>query len=128
MTTRRFYVLGFAALAMFDTLTQVSFKLATVRAGEFSLNISWLSHVLLSLPIYGAMVGYLGSFVTWMTLLKHAPVGPSFAASHLEIISVLLISFVFFGEHLNATQLLGAASIVLGVVCLSLSKAKHPDE
>jgi len=128
MTTRRFYVLGFAALAVFDTLTQVSFKLATVHAGEFSLQLSWFSHVLLSLPIYFAMVGYLGSFVTWMTLLKHAPVGPSFAASHLEIITVLLISFVFFGEHLNATQLLGAACIVLGVICLSMSKTTHPDE
>jgi drug/metabolite transporter (DMT)-like permease len=128
MTTRRFYVLGFAALALFDTLTQVSFKLATVNAGEFSLQISWLSHVLLGLPIYGAIIGYLGSFVTWMTLLKHAPIGPAFAASHLEIITVLIISFVFFGEHLNATQLLGAACIVLGVICLSMSKARHPDE
>ena len=74
------------------------------------------------------MLGYLGSFVTWMTLLKHAPIGPAFAASHLEIITVLIISFVVFGERLNPTQLLGAASIVLGVICLSMSKAKHPDE
>ena len=122
---RRFYILGFAVLVLFDTLTQISFKLATMHAGEFSLQLSWLQRVLLSFPIYGAILGYLGSFVTWMTLLKHAPIGPAFAASHLEIISVLLISFVFFGEHLNSTQILGAASIVLGVVCLSMSS--HPD-
>ena len=128
MKSRRFYIFGFAALILFDTITQISFKFATIHAGEFSLQLSWLHHVLLSLPIYGAVLGYLGSFITWMTLLKHAPIGPAFAASHLEIITVLLISFVVFGERLNAAQLLGAASIVLGVICLSLSKANHQHE
>jgi drug/metabolite transporter (DMT)-like permease len=124
---RRFYILGFAVLVLFDTVTQVSFKLATIHAGEFSLQASWLQHVLLSFPIYGAILGYLGSFVTWMTLLRHAPIGPAFAASHLEIISVLLISYVFFGEHLNPIQLIGAASIVLGVAFLGMSKGGPPD-
>jgi len=122
MRRRRFYVLGFGALVLFDTLTQVSFKLATTHAGEFSMTLDWLRHVLRTPWILGAVVGYLGAFGTWMTLLKHAPVGPAFAASHIEVVTVLAISVAYFGEHLGPTQLAGSLCIVLGIVCLSLSE------
>jgi drug/metabolite transporter (DMT)-like permease len=71
-------------------------------------------------------MAYIGAFVTWMTLLKHAPVGPAFAASHLEVVSVLAISFLFFHEHLSLPQIIGAACIVTGIVCLSKSEAEQP--
>jgi drug/metabolite transporter (DMT)-like permease len=63
-----------------------------------------------------------------MTLLKHAPVGPAFAASHLGLIPVLLISATYFGEKLTIMQLLGAVSIMIGIVFLSLSEAKYPHD
>jgi drug/metabolite transporter (DMT)-like permease len=74
--------------------------------------------------VYGAILGYLGAFVSWMTILKHAPVGPSFAASHLELISVTLFSVWLLGEELNACKLIGGALIILGVLCLAKSEAK----
>ena len=61
--------------------------------------------------LYGAIAGYLGAFVTWMTLLRYAPVGPSFAASHLELISVTLFSVWLFNEPLNAYKILGGVLI-----------------
>ncbi len=63
-----------------------------------------------------------------MTLLKHAPVGPAFAASHLEVVMVLIVSVLFFDEKLSLMQCAGGVSIVLGIVCLSLSKAGHPED
>ncbi len=126
MSSKRFYVIGFSALMLFDTLTQVSFKMASTHAGEFALTLEWLIQVFHNFWIFGAVFGYIGAFITWMTLLKHAPVGPAFAASHLEVVTVLAISFVFFGEHLSAAQLIGAASIVAGIICLSLSESEHP--
>ncbi len=127
MSTPRFYVIGFGALMLFDTGTQISFKLAGVEAGEFVPHLAWLRDVLHSPWTYAAVLGYLCAFVTWMTLLKHAPVGPAFAASHLEVVMVLIVSVVFFDEKLSLMQCLGGVSIVLGIVCLSLSKAEHPD-
>ena len=126
MSTRRFYILGFGALMVFDTLTQVSFKLASTHAGEFQLTLEWLIQVFHNFWIFGAVVGYLGSFITWMTLLKHAPVGPAFAASHLEVVTVLAISVLYFGEHLSLMQIAGALFIVAGIICLSKSEAEHP--
>ncbi|MFC6476172.1 DMT family transporter [Pseudomonas asuensis] len=60
-----------------------------------------------------------------MTLLKHVPVGPAFAASHLEIVSVMLLSVWLFNEHLGWPQLLAAGLIILGIVCLALGEHRE---
>ena len=114
-----FYALGFGILVLFDTWTQTSFKLAAGQAGDFSLSLHWLESALRSVWTYGAIAGYLGAFFTWMTLLKHAPVGPAFAATHLEIVAVLIVSVLYFGEHLGPAQVVGALLIVAGIVVLS---------
>ena len=114
-----FYAFGFGILVIFDTWTQTSFKLAAGQAGEFSMRLIWLKDALCSGWTYGAIAGYLAAFLTWMTLLKHAPVGPAFAATHLEVVSVLMVSVLFFGEHLGASQVFGALFIVAGIVVLS---------
>lgn len=121
-----FYAIGFAILIAFDTLTQVSIKLASGEAGAFAMSTAWLFEVLHNPWLYAAALGYLGAFFAWMTLLKHAPVGPAFAASHLGLIPVLLISGIYFGEKLTMMQLFGALCIMVGIVFLSLSEAKYP--
>lgn len=121
-----FYAIGFSVLIAFDTLTQISIKLASTQAGAFSPNLAWLVAVAYNPWLYAAVLGYLGAFVAWMTLLKHAPVGPAFAASHLGLIPVLVISAHYFGEKLSAMQLVGALCIMLGIVFLSVSEAKQP--
>lgn len=127
MKQARFYVVGFTALMLVDTWTQVAFKLATRQAGEFALVSSWLKAAAFSPWIYGAIAGYLAAFFIWMTLLEHAPVGPAFAASHLEVVTVLMISVPLFRERLTPTQIAGAACIVTGIVLLSLSESKRSD-
>ncbi len=126
MNKSYFYLIGFSALMLFDTLTQVSFKLASSHVGAFTLSVDWFIQVFSGVWIYGAVLGYLGAFIAWMTLLKHAPVGPAFAASHLEIVLVLILSAMYFGEKLNPMQVVGALCIVLGIVFLSLSESKQP--
>ncbi len=128
MKNKLFYIIGFGVLMMFDTLTQISFKLASGHVGKFVMQPDWFVSVFQKPWIYGAVVGYLGGFVAWMTLLKHAPVGPAFAASHLEIVLVLLISQIYFGEKLGSMQILGAVCIVAGIVFLSLSESKSSND
>jgi drug/metabolite transporter (DMT)-like permease len=59
-----------------------------------------------------------------MHLLRRAPVGPAFAASHLEIISVLLLSHYLFQETIGLPQILGCAFIIAGIACLAVSEAQ----
>jgi drug/metabolite transporter (DMT)-like permease len=117
---------GFAALVLIDTWTQIAFKLASRQTGEFVMNTRWLSAAAVSPFIYGAIAGYIAAFLAWMTLLEHAPVGPAFAASHLEVVTVLMLSVPLFGEHLSAGKLAGAACIVTGIFMLSLSESRAP--
>lgn len=122
MSLKRFYLFGFVALIGFDTLSQVCFKLAALHAEPFAIDVAWLLRIVTQPWVYGAVVGYVGAFITWMTLLEHAPIGPAFAASHLEVIGVMIISVPVFGEYLSAQQILGAVVIVAGVVCLALGE------
>ncbi|MEO7072608.1 MAG: EamA family transporter [Rhodanobacter sp.] len=122
---RRFYLFGFLLLMAFDTLAQISFKYAGTRALPVAASVGWLLRVFGQPWIYGALVGYVGAFFTWMALLKHAPIGPAFAASHLELVSVMLLSIWLFGEHLNAARVLGAVAIIAGIVCLGLAESRE---
>lgn len=123
MKKSTFYTVGFSILMLCDTLTQVSFKLASNHGGQFEMKYDWFLSIFTQPWIYGAVLGYFGSFVAWMTLLKHAPVGPAYAASHLEVVLVVIISTIYFGDRLATLQIIGAILIVLGIVSLSLSEA-----
>src|SRR5256885_121885 len=96
---KRFYFIGFLVLMAFDTLAQLSFKQAGNAALPLEFSTAWLARVFGQPWIYGAFVGYIGAFFSWMTLLKRAPIGPAFAASHLEILSVLALSYWLRSEE-----------------------------
>lgn len=124
-----FYLVGFSVLMLFDTLAQVSFKLASNHAMPLTFDLMWLGRVFGNVWIYGALIGYIGSFFTWMTLLEKAPIGPAVAASHIELISVTLLSVWLFSEPLTAFKLCGMALIVAGVLFLAKGEAKaHREE
>lgn len=124
---KRFYLLGFLALMIFDTLAQISFKIASIHAAPLELDTAWLSRVFGHPWIYGAFIGYIGAFFTWMTLLKYAPIGPAFAASHLELISVTLLSIWLFDEPLTIPKIVGGMLLLLGVLCLAKAET-HDDK
>ncbi|GHV54050.1 hypothetical protein FACS1894206_06000 [Deltaproteobacteria bacterium] len=122
MKRKRFYIFGFLALMGFDTLAQICFKYAGMYALPLDFDLAWFIRLFSKPWVYGSILGYLGAFVTWMTLLKYAPVGPSFAASHLELISVTLFSVWLFHEPLNMYKIAGGTLILLGVLCLAKSE------
>ncbi|HVI51672.1 MAG TPA: EamA family transporter [Candidatus Sulfotelmatobacter sp.] len=127
MSRNVFLIVGFIVLLAFDTFSQICFKIAALHAAPFEIDPEWLWRVLGTPWVYGAIVGYLGAFFTWMTLLRHAPVGPAFAASHLEIVGVMIISVPLFGEALSIMEMLGAVLILAGVVALAMGEASEPD-
>jgi drug/metabolite transporter (DMT)-like permease len=112
---------GFLVLMGFDTLAQISFKLAGNHALPLEPSSAWLLRVFGQPWIYGALLGYVGAFFTWMSLLRHVPIGPAFAASHSEVVSVMLLSIWLFAEPLTTARALGALAILAGIVCLALS-------
>jgi multidrug transporter EmrE-like cation transporter len=116
---KRIVLLGFLLLLTFDTAAQVCMKLAGERIGTGELP-AWLGAVVREPLIYLVLACYLGAFATYVSLLKVAPVGPAYAAAHGHIVTVLLISVVFFGERLTILQAMGALAIFAGVTGLAV--------
>lgn len=119
---KRHLLFGFAALLGFDTLAQIAFKLTALHAGEAGFSAAWVWAAIAQPWALAVVIGYLGAFAVYMTLIKHAPIGPAFAASHLEIVVVILISLLFLGESLSLAQALGCAAIVAGVLILAATE------
>lgn len=119
---RTFYGIGFLLLALFDTLAQICFKLAGVTALPVQANIDWVLRLFSHAYAYGAIAGYLGAFFAWLTLLRHAPVGPAFAATHLQVVSVLFVSAWLFHEPVTVIRGIGAALILGGIICLGVAE------
>ena len=124
MSRVKFYLIGFFVLIVFDTFSQICFKMAALQSEPFLIEVEWLIRVFQTPWVYGAVIGYLGAFITWMTLLRHVSVGPAFAASHLEVVGVIVISVPVFGEVLSSSQMFGAILVVAGVVCLAQGETK----
>ncbi|MBN8714663.1 MAG: EamA family transporter [Xanthomonadales bacterium] len=122
-----FYLVGFGLLMTFDTFGAICFKLAGMHALPVEANVDWLLRLFRHPWVYGAVLGYIGAFFTWMSLLKHAPIGPAFAASHLEVVSVTLISIWLFHEPLTAAKVIGALAILAGIACLALAEREQAD-
>ncbi|WP_410211414.1 DMT family transporter [Aquirhabdus sp.] len=124
---KRFYVIGFLLLMGFDTLAQLGLKYTAIHALPLVASTDWLLRILSQPWIYLALIGYLGAFFMWLTLLKKAPIGPAFAASHLDVISVMFCSHWLFSEHLSLVQLVGAGLILCGIICLAVSESKNAE-
>ena len=120
--TRLLFLSGFVALLAFDTLGQISFKLAAEQTSPVEPTLDFFGRLTEEPWVLAVLVAYGGAFLTYMTLMKKAPIGPLFAASHLEIVSVAVISVYLFGERLSAIQILGSATILVGVLILALAE------
>jgi multidrug transporter EmrE-like cation transporter len=122
------FYLGFLVMLALDTFCQVAFKFAGERTLPVTLDAAWVDRVLNEPWTYAIFIGYGLAFFVYMSLMKHAAIGPVFAASHLEIVTISLISFYAFGERLTALQWVGCAAILSGVMVLALTESGAPPE
>lgn len=113
---------GFALLLAIDTGHQVCIKLAGDHVGAFVLDALWFDRVLREPLVYVVLGLYAAAFVVYSWLLRVAPVGPSYAALHGHVVTVLLISLLFFGERLTLMQLAGCALIIGGIALLAVTE------
>lgn len=122
--SRRFVLIGFLLLIVFDTAAQLALKSASTGALPLQASAAWVSRLLHERALYVAVLGFVSAFLVWMALLRHAPIGPAFAASNLDIVTVLLASHWIFDEHIGWWQTLGAGLIVAGVGCLAIASGR----
>ncbi|MDX2205434.1 MAG: EamA family transporter [Hyphomicrobiaceae bacterium] len=116
-------LLGFILLVAIDTFVQIGFKIAGSNALPLTLDLPWLGRVVEQPWLLGVLLGYGAAFLVYMTLIKHAPIGPAFAATHLEIVAVTLFSYFVFGDAISLWQAVGCCAIVAGVLVLATTES-----
>lgn len=103
---------------------QLGFKFAADVVGPMALESSWLTGLVRNPYFYLTLFAYVGAFFVYMNMLEHAPIGPLFAASHMELVSVTIISVAFLGERFNPLQAVGCTLIVAGIVLLGFGETR----
>ncbi len=121
---KKFYLIGFGVLLLFDTLGQTSFKLAAMKAEPLEMSLEWIIRVFTNVWIYVAIFGYIITFLAWMTLLRHAPVGPAFAAAHMEVVTVMIVSVWLFNDEITLGRFTGALFIIIGIIFLAFAEKR----
>ena len=111
-----------------DTAAQLCFKLAALDAAPFAPDVTWLARVFGEPWVYGAIAAYVGGFVAWMGLLRQLPVGAAVAASHFEVVIVMLLSVPLFHEHISMSQWSGCALIIVGIALLAVGESRGGSE
>jgi drug/metabolite transporter (DMT)-like permease len=117
-------LIGFLLLVAIDTFVQIGFKLTGNNTLPMTLDLPWLQRIAHEPWALGVLAGYGAAFLLYMTLIKHAPIGPAFAASHMEIVTVTLFSVLVFGDTLTVRQVAGCCAIVTGVLVLAATEGR----
>jgi multidrug transporter EmrE-like cation transporter len=119
---KKLIILGFLALLCIDTTQQVLAKSLGDIIGPFELTAGWLGRLVHEQLLYVLLGLYLVAFLVYSWLLRHAPVGPSYAALHGHVVTTFLFSVLVLGERLTPLQLGGCALIVVGIVLLAVTE------
>ncbi|MDR3388497.1 MAG: EamA family transporter [Rudaea sp.] len=117
---------AWGALLAFETLCQISLKLAGRQTGAFDFSATAFHAAAASPWLWIAVGCYVGAFLAWMTILRKSTLSAAFTSSALVFVAVMLASWLVFGEHIGWLQLLGSAIIVTGI--LTIGADAGPDE
>ena len=112
-------------LLALETLCQISLKLAGEAVGAFRFDgASVLAAV--STPWLWVAIGcYLGAFIAWMTILDKSALSAAFPTSAIVFVSVMIASWIVFGEPMGWEKALGSAIIVAGILMLGGERTEH---
>jgi drug/metabolite transporter (DMT)-like permease len=110
--------LAWILLLGFETLCQISLKLAGRSTGMFDFSVAAFQHALATPWLWVAIGCYVGAFLAWMTILRKSTLSAAFTISAIVLVAVMLASYLVFGEHLSWKQLLGASIIVAGILAI----------
>ena len=122
MTIKRLVILGFLALLCIDTAQQILAKYAGDAIGGFDFSLDWMRRLLHERLLLVLLGLYVTAFLVYSWLLRHAPVGPSYAALHGHVVTTFLFSVLVLGERLTLLQLSGCALILGGIVLLAATE------
>jgi drug/metabolite transporter (DMT)-like permease len=111
-----------ALLIGFESGAQISLKVGGDGLASIPFGVSWLQAAMSSLAVMVAIGCYIGSFLTWMLILRRSSLSLAFPLSSLVFVVVLLSSWLGLGESISPLHWLGVGVIIGGIVLLAEGK------
>lgn len=68
-----------------------------------------------TLWVWGGILFYLGSFVSWLHVLRHIPLNIAFNLVNIEHVFIPIASALFLAEHISLLRATGIALVLCGV-------------
>lgn len=117
----RFPVILFISILL-GALGQLTLKIGADQLTQFKLNFSQLAPTMLNIfsnpwVITGTIL-YAASMLTWLKVLSTTELSLAYPMASLGYILVLIFSYLFLGESLSLSKLIGIMAVVSGVVLI----------
>jgi drug/metabolite transporter (DMT)-like permease len=109
---------AWTALVLFETLAQVALKAGGDTLGDAPLDLSWVLSAATNPWVLAGILGYVGSFVSWMVILDRIPLSLGFPLTSVCYVTVTAASVLLFHEEIGWLRGGGIALIILGVIVI----------
>jgi len=119
-------VIGLVAAVLLDTGVQIFWKMGVIDIPDSVLPWELLGAVF-ERPIFLLVLALmLAQLVNWLQVLSLADLSFAKPFTSLSYVTVSAVSFFLLGERLQFVQVLGIATIIAGVWCVSRSSPVEP--
>ena len=112
-----------ALLIGFESAAQLALKVGGDGLAAMPFGVEWLLAALTNVAVLAAIGCYIGSFLSWMLILRRSSLSLAFPLSSLVFVVVLLGSWLGLGEHISALHWLGVWVIIGGIALLAEGEA-----
>jgi drug/metabolite transporter (DMT)-like permease len=111
--------------AVCTTVSELFRKVGAMETAHLSERWGWTGvTALASVYVWVGIVFVLGSFLTWLYVLRHMPLSIAFPASQVVHVVVPVSSWVVLGEFITPLRWCGIALVLLGLALVARPVAK----
>jgi drug/metabolite transporter (DMT)-like permease len=102
-----------------ESAAQLALKIGGDGLAAMPFGLDWLLAALSNIAVLTAVGCYIGSFLSWMLILRRSSLSLAFPLSSLVFVVVLLGSWLGLGEHISTLHWLGVWVIIGGIALLA---------
>jgi drug/metabolite transporter (DMT)-like permease len=106
-----------------ESAAQLALKVGGDGLAAIPFGVEWLLAALSNIAVLTAVGCYIGSFLSWMLILRRSSLSLAFPLSSLVFVVVLLGSWLGLGEHISALHWLGVWVIIGGIALMAEGEA-----
>jgi len=116
-----------AALIAIESAAQISLKLAANQIGEMTWEWAWIVRAVSDRWFIASIVCDVASFLVWIALLRRHDLSFAVPVSSLCFVSVVALSVVVLNEPVTALQIVGMATIGVGIYLIAQDDQPPPE-